>query len=56
MKWKPLDQDVVRAWRALFVLLFPVLAGIEECTSVSRGAVRIKSSSLPLWFHVFFVV
>lgn len=20
VKWKPLDQDVVRAWRALFVL------------------------------------
>lgn len=41
VKWKPLDQDVVRAWRALFVLWFPVLTGIEECTSVNRGAVRI---------------
>lgn len=41
VKWKPLDQDVVRAWRALFVLWFPVLAGIEECASVSRGVVRI---------------
>lgn len=55
VKWKPLDQDVVRAWRALCVLWSPVLAGIEECTSVNRGAVRIKSSR-PLWFRVFFVV